>query len=77
MTTDITYRNEGMFTSFMPETTSGIALMNEFFALNGGYKVLSAHATTVIGDMRKAGFTVSKAKKVVIDEADLLSELFA
>lgn len=74
---DIVYNNQGMFTSFTPVTDAGVKLWTEFVNGNEGHcKVLSIHAKSVIAQMRKAGFSVSKAKKVEeIDAEALLAEL--
>lgn len=62
---DIEYVEQGLFTSFVPTSQDGEKLWLELINQNSGSgKVLSVHAKNVISQMRKAGYTVNKAKKV-------------
>ena len=81
METDLTYITTGLFTRFMPETKAGEAAWNEMAKDDGCAAVLSIHAKNVICQLRKAGYSVAKAKKakpVTAQEVDqLLAELNA
>lgn len=82
MKADIEYVKCGMFVTFVPNTTEGEHLWKQLAeATEGTGKVLAMHAKQAINDIRKAGYTVRKAKDVnkkdvnkMLDEFD---ELFS
>jgi hypothetical protein len=59
---DLTYRTEGMFTTFMPETSAGQNAWRVLAAKNeGSGNVLAIHAEDTIGQLRAAGYVVAEA----------------
>jgi hypothetical protein len=76
---DLEYYNNGMFTRFIPNTPSGVEAWHVMAKDNGNAAVWSAHAQDVIAQLRKAGYSVAKAKKptkITAQEVDqLLAEL--
>ena len=76
--TDLTYITTGLFTRFMPETKAGEAVWNEMAKDDGCAAVLSIHAKNVICQLRKAGYSVAKAKKApawTSSDDELLAQL--
>lgn len=70
---DITYIEEGLFTTFCSASTAGDTLMREFMTQNGGSpKVLTVIAKITIQQMRAAGYSVCKAKPATKKEIDAL-----
>lgn len=61
-TFDLTYINTGLFTRFIPHTKAGEDAWRVMNAANGE-TVLSIHSENVIGQLRRAGYSVAKAKK--------------
>lgn len=59
---DLTYLDKGLFTTFIPHTPAGENAWRVMHEANGE-AVLSIHAKNVIGQLRKAGYSVTKAKK--------------
>lgn len=76
---DLSYRDEGLFTCFVPNTAQGETAWNELAAKNDGVgKVLTIHANATIQQLKAAGYNVSKARKVSLDDISdgvLLAEL--
>ena len=71
MTIDITYKQDGMFTRFFPESTAGEAVWNEMASkMDGVAAVLNFEAKAIIAQIRAAGYKVAKAKPVKLDMAD-------
>lgn len=75
--TDLEYINSGMFTRFMPNTPAGEEAWRVMHADNGNDVVLAIHAKDVIGQLRKAGYSVAKAKKPTQTIDEVLKELEA
>jgi len=77
--TDLTYTTDSLFTAFIPHTPDGENAWRVMAQdTKGTGKVLNMHAKAVISQLRKAGYTVSKAKagKVSLAEIDeLLGQL--
>ncbi len=77
---DLEYTATGPFTRFIPLTKAGEDAWRVMHEANGD-AVLSIHADNVIGQLRRAGYKVAKAKKatkVTAKEVDeLLRELGA
>ena len=71
-TTDLSYIDQGLFTAFVPNTKEGEQAWNELASVteNTG-KVLTVQAKQFISQLRKAGYTVSKAKPVKLTLKDL------
>lgn len=82
MKADIEYIEGGMFVTFVPNTHEGVKVWKQLAgATEGTGKVLAMQAKQVIKDIRKAGYTVRKAKPIskkdvnkMLDEFD---ELFS
>ena len=63
--TDLHYINQGLFTAFVPVSKEGEQAWNELSAVTEGTgKVLTVQAKEFIYQLRKAGYTVTKAPKV-------------
>ncbi len=75
--TDLQYIEQGLFTAFVPDSEQGEQVWTDFLKQNNGSnKVLTIHAKSVISQIKKAGYTVSKAKKVTKSEMNkILAEL--
>lgn len=76
-TADLSYRDQGLFTSFLANTPAGENAWREIAAKNDGSgKVLSVHAADTIRQLRDAGYAVAEASAVVTgDEDAILAEL--
>jgi hypothetical protein len=73
--TDLTYLNTGLFTRFIPNTPAGEDAWRCMVNQEGSASVLSIHAANVIGQLRKAGYSVGKGKPVKMSDDELLTEL--
>lgn len=71
---DITYHNQGLFTHFYPHTAEGEHVWRTMAEGVGTASVPSIHAKSVIAQIRRAGYKISKHKpcKMTLDE--LLAE---
>lgn len=70
--TDLTYHDNGLFTAFIPQTSSGENAWYQLAkATEGTGKVLSIHAKQTIQQLRAAGYGVTKAKPVKLSDDDL------
>lgn len=71
-TSDLSYIDQGLFTAFIPNTKEGEQAWNELASVteNTG-KVLTVQAKQFVYQLRKAGYTVSKAKQSKLSEDDL------
>lgn len=77
---DLTYLTQGMFTAFFPETKKGKEAWRTIATTPGceGGNILTIHLVNVIRQIKRAGLTVAKARKVGVDEIDaILNELNA
>lgn len=72
---DIEYITTGLFTRFMPNTPAGEDAWREMAKDGGCAAVLSIHAQNVIGQLRRAGYKVAKAKKPTQSINEILAEL--
>ena len=74
---DLTYKNQGMFTAFMPESKAGEDAFRAICKAQGDHtgKVLTVHAKATIAQLRKAGYSVKKQGKVTEISADELEAL--
>ncbi len=80
MNTDITYLDKGLFTTFIPHTPAGENAWRVMAQETGNAAILSIHAKNVIAQLRKAGYSVAKAKKApawTSEDDKLLAELGA
>jgi hypothetical protein len=76
MTTDLTYTQTGMFTQFYAETEAGkIAWDDAAEMLAGNFQIFNQHLASTIYQLKKAGYTVSKAKKTTLTMNDIFLEL--
>lgn len=78
MQTDLEYTTNGLFTRFYPNTAAGEDAWREMAEETGNGAVLSIHAKNVIAQLRKAGYSVAKAKKApawTSADDELLAEL--
>lgn len=75
MTSDLEYTNHGLFTRFYPNTEAGENAWREMAKESGVAAVLTMHAKPVINQLRKAGYTVSKASKPNQSISEILNEL--
>ena len=75
-TPDITYKDLGLFTVFIPETKEGESAWRELASVTDGTgKVLSVQAKQFVASLRKAGYTVTRAKKAEQNLGDIFAEL--
>lgn len=70
MKPDITYLNSGFFTTFYPETKEGEKAYNHIIEVCGSPKILTRDLKITLHQLKKAGYTVKKSKKVSKKEAD-------
>jgi hypothetical protein len=75
--TDLTYTTGDIFTRFYPETTAGENVWREMAKQDGVAAVLNFEAAKVIAQIRRAGYSVAKAKKSNISVDDIFAELGA
>jgi len=77
---DLEYIISGMFTSFIPMTPAGEDAWRVIMS-GDSTQILTIHLNNVLAQLRKAGYSVAKAKKaapVTANEIDnLLAELSA
>ena len=74
---DLEYRNDGLFTRFMPNTPSGEDAWKAMAKDDGVAAVLNIHAKNVIAQLRRSGYTVAKAKPTQESIDDILKALEA
>lgn len=74
---DFTYTRDGMFTALLPENDAAVRAWNELAAeTDGTGKVFNHHFPQLRAALKRAGFTVKKARKVKPGELDaILDEL--
>lgn len=74
---DLHYLDQGLFTAFVPVTKEGEQAWREMAAVTEGTgKVPTVQAKQYIAQLRKAGYTVTKAPKVKTLTANELVALF-
>lgn len=73
--TDLETIDDGLFTSFFPNTQAGRAAWRVLAADDGSGKVLTIHAGSVIQQLRQAGYSVSRRKACAIDADAMLAAL--
>lgn len=75
---DLTYITTGLFTRFIANTPAGESAWRVMAQETGNAAVLSIHAKNVISQLRRAGYSVAKAKKApswTSEDDQLLAEL--
>ena len=80
MTSDLTYLTQGLFTTFFPETPAGEDAWRTIATTPGceGGSVLTIHLVNVIRQIKRAGLTAARARRVSLDEMDaIMNELNA
>lgn len=79
MTYDLEYRINGMFTQFIPNTKAGECAFNAIAAhTDGTGNIFTAHLDSTLKQLRAAGYSVCRARKVsLVDDDALLAELMA
>ena len=71
MKNDLTYRKQGLFAAFIPETLAGETAWRTIAEQTQGTgKVFTAQLPAVLAQLRKAGYTVQVAKKLTKEEID-------
>ena len=70
MVIDLTYNTTGIFTTFFSESKQGEVIYNQMIEQNGSPKIYTIHLKNVLYQIKKAGYSVKKAKKVSKKEAD-------
>lgn len=75
MSPDLTYTTSGLFTRFYPETEAGKIAWLEMAGQEGVAAVLVQHTANVLGQLRRAGYSVTKAKLPDMSMDDILAEL--
>lgn len=76
-TSDLAYITSGLFTRFAPNTKAGEEAWREM-ANHDATSILTIHLTSVLAQLRKAGYSVAKAKKAsawTSEDDQLLAEL--
>lgn len=76
-TPDLEYRNDGMFVRFYANSKDDELAWKEMAKNDGVAAVLNFEAPRIIAQLRKAGYTVSKAKKDKQSADDILNELLS
>ena len=77
MTSDLSYLTTGIFTVILPNTKEGEHVWREIVAQEGTHKIFTIHLKAVISQIRKAGYTIVKAKPMKMSDDELLAELMA
>lgn len=75
MNPDLTYLTTGFFTTFYPESKQGETVYKEMIEQSRSPKILTRDLKTVLYQIRKAGYTVKKAKKPTQTIEEILNEL--
>ncbi len=71
---DLSYITQGMWTRFLPESKAGEAAWSQ---MGDGTVILTMHLKNVLAQLRRAGYSVQKAKpvKMTMTDEELLAEL--
>lgn len=70
---DLVYIDQGLFTAFIPETKEGEDVWQQLAEhTDGTGKVLTIQAKQIIASLRKAGYSVHKAKKSANKEIETM-----
>ena len=74
--TDLTYVKQGLFTAFYPESNEGKCAWDEIAkASDGTGKIPTVQLDSVLYQLRKSGYSVSKGKKSKMTMDDVLNDL--
>lgn len=76
-TPDLTYITIGIYTRFFPETDAGKIAWLTMAKDDGVAAIYSCHTDNVLRQLRKAGYSVAKAKPSTMSIDDILAELEA
>ena len=76
MKNDLTYLPQGLYTTFFPETPAGEAAWLTIATTPGceGGRVLTIHLVSTIRQIKRAGLTVAKARRVDPSGLDAILE---
>jgi hypothetical protein len=77
-TSDLTYKQTGLFVRFYPETHAGGVAWAEMASIGDAGVIYACHLDSTLKQLRDAGYRVTKAKPIAakIDDDALLAELF-
>lgn len=78
-TTDLEYSSSGLFTIFYPTSEAGKIPHNQMLEHpeTPGAKIYTIHLKNALYQLKKAGYTVKKAKKISKKESEkILTEIF-
>lgn len=71
---DLTYFTKGPFIGFIANTDEGEKIYTEMHEQNGSATIHAKHLKTVLHQIKKAGYTVSKAKKSKLTLDEILND---
>ena len=74
MQPDLEYTICGLFIRFVPNTPAG---EDAWRVMAASDPVLAIHAKAVLAQLRAAGYSVTKAKPIKINDDELITELLA
>lgn len=73
--TDLTYIENSLFISFVPQTESGEQAWREMANVQGGSAVvLTKFKNQTLSQLRNAGYSVKKAKKSTVTLQDVIND---
>lgn len=72
-TSDLNYIENGLFISFIPNTKDGEYIFRTMYEQNGSATIQYNHLGGVLRQIRKAGYSVTKAKKSTETLDDILN----
>ena len=75
MKPDLTYLKTGFFTTFFPESKDGENVYKEMIEQNGSPKILTRDLKNTLYQIKKAGYSVQKAKKPTQSIDEVLNKL--
>ena len=76
---DLEYITSGLFTTFLPSSKAGEVAYNEMLSHpdTPNAKIYTIHLKNMLYQLKKAGYTVKKAKKISKKESEkILNEIF-
>ena len=78
MTTDLNYITDGFFITLLPNTKDGEKIYNQIANAFGGFAKFPVHMKdSIFWDIKNAGYTIRKARKVKTDINKIFGELDA
>lgn len=76
MKPDFDYTDDGLFVSLYPNGKQAEDALARFMKMNdGSNKILSMQFSDFRAKLKRSGWTIQKAKKVVVDDNELLKQL--